>query len=136
MSYRAHYELRAVSLDLETRSQEFDWMEDSSCRSTDVDEEAFHEDASPTFSIAMENYRMALGTCEGCPVRMTCLEFGLKDENLEHGILGGRLPVERRQLAGRLRTRKAHGQTLPTKDEDQLMHAARVIRAKIGSNAA
>lgn len=126
--------LRPVRLGLAANSQEFDWLEHSACDVKVIGEanaEAFHEDRGPTGSLeALENYTYALRTCEGCPVRLRCLDVGLQPENLEHGIYGGTLPVERRQMLGKLRTRNAHGQTVPTKDESELIRNAQIVRSR------
>ncbi len=38
---------------------------------------------------------IAIGICNGCPVKEQCLAEGMKPENLEHGIWGGTLPGDR-----------------------------------------
>jgi WhiB family transcriptional regulator, redox-sensing transcriptional regulator len=35
--------------------------------------------------------------CQGCPVRLECLEFALA-ENIQHGVWGGTSPRERRPM--------------------------------------
>jgi len=43
--------------------------------------------------------REAKSICDGCAYRVECLEFALKDPDLD-GIWGGTTPNERRQLLG------------------------------------
>jgi len=51
----------------------------------------------------MENALKAIAICNHCPVRARCLEEGMREENIEHGIWGGMLAGDRIYLA---RTRK------------------------------
>ena len=39
--------------------------------------------------------KYAIGVCSRCPIRETCLEEGIKPENLAHGIWGGLLAGQR-----------------------------------------
>ena len=41
----------------------------------------------------------AIGVCSRCPIRETCLEEGIKPENLAHGIWGGLLAGQRIAIA-------------------------------------
>lgn len=43
---------------------------------------------------------LALAICDGCPMKQACLDEGLKPENVEHGIWGGKLPGERILISG------------------------------------
>ena len=43
--------------------------------------------------------RYAIGLCSTCPVSKTCLEEGMKPENLAYGIWGGLLPAQRIAIA-------------------------------------
>ena len=38
---------------------------------------------------------MALAICNNCPIQERCLQEGLKDENIDNGIWGGKLSGER-----------------------------------------
>ena len=42
----------------------------------------------------------AIVICNECPSRVPCLEAGMKEENINHGIWGGLMVAERRQKAG------------------------------------
>lgn len=46
----------------------------------------------------------AMSICQQCPTRARCLEEGMKEENIEHGIWGGMLAGDRIALA---RTRRS-----------------------------
>jgi hypothetical protein len=41
----------------------------------------------------------AMNICQTCPVRAKCLELGMREENIEHGIWGGMLAGDRIILA-------------------------------------
>jgi hypothetical protein len=43
---------------------------------------------------------LAISICNKCPIQSECLEEGMKDENIEHGIWGGTLAGERILMAG------------------------------------
>lgn len=58
-----------------------------------VDTGIIQPDMVPGLTIALE-------TCNGCPLRMPCLEMGMDDDNIHWGIWGGVLMGERYQLAG------------------------------------
>lgn len=49
--------------------------------------------------IMVENAIEAMAICRECPVRARCLEQGMRDENIEHGIWGGMLAGDRIILA-------------------------------------
>jgi hypothetical protein len=51
----------------------------------------------------IENAIKAIAICSYCPTRARCLEEGMKEENIEHGIWGGMLAGDRIILS---RTRK------------------------------
>lgn len=44
-------------------------------------------------SSGAETYTLARIICSGCPVKMECLEWGVRHE--EYGMWGGKSPVER-----------------------------------------
>jgi Transcription factor WhiB len=46
---------------------------------------------------------LAMAICQDCPIRARCLEEGMREENIEHGIWGGMLAGDRIILS---RTRK------------------------------
>jgi hypothetical protein len=52
----------------------------------------------------VENALKAVAICAFCPVRARCLEEGMREENIEHGIWGGLLAGERIRLS---RTRRS-----------------------------
>lgn len=52
----------------------------------------------------VENAIEAMEICLECPIRARCLEEGMKEENIEHGIWGGILAGDRIKLA---RTRRS-----------------------------
>ena len=43
----------------------------------------------------IDNTRMALTVCNRCPMRMECLEMGMREEHIAHGIWGGLMAGER-----------------------------------------
>lgn len=45
---------------------------------------------------------MAKRVCEGCPVRMPCLEYAIRNR-IDHGVWGGASERERRRIARRRR---------------------------------
>lgn len=47
---------------------------------------------------------LAMSICYECPVRNKCLELGMREENIEHGIWGGMLAGDRIILAGSRRS--------------------------------
>ena len=47
----------------------------------------------------VENALTAIAICQECPVRAKCLELGMAEENIEHGIWGGMLAGDRIILA-------------------------------------
>lgn len=50
--------------------------------------------------ISIARSMIAIAICKQCPVKERCLEEGMKSENLDWGIWGGKMPGERLQLAG------------------------------------
>lgn len=68
-----------------------DWMHERACR--DADPRKF--DASTGEAPTSKRVLLAKETCQGCPVRVECLEFGI---NEEFGVFGGLAPVERKAL--------------------------------------
>ena len=52
----------------------------------------------------VDNAIYALSFCNNCPVKVECLEIGMRHENVENGIWGGTLPGERMRAAGRSAT--------------------------------
>ena len=48
---------------------------------------------------SIENALEAIAICRKCPIRARCLEEGMNEENIEHGIWGGYLAGERITLA-------------------------------------
>ena len=47
----------------------------------------------------VENALTAMAICQECPVRAKCLELGMAEDNIEHGIWGGMLAGDRIILA-------------------------------------
>jgi hypothetical protein len=41
---------------------------------------------------------IALAICKNCPIQEQCLQEGLRDENIDNGIWGGKLSGERIQM--------------------------------------
>lgn len=41
----------------------------------------------------------AVSMCNRCPIKTNCLAEGMKEENIEHGIWGGKLAGERIMIA-------------------------------------
>lgn len=52
----------------------------------------------------VENAIKAMAICQECPIRARCLEAGMSEENIEHGIWGGMMAGDRIILA---RTRRS-----------------------------
>lgn len=63
------------------------WYEQAACQG--VDTNYFFQDPGG------QTYKIVKRICMGCPVRMECLQAGLKEE---HGIWGGLHPEARRSL--------------------------------------
>lgn len=42
----------------------------------------------------------AVETCKACPVQSICLDEGMNEDYLEHGVWGGKLPAERLAASG------------------------------------
>lgn len=59
------------------------------CSSDDVDTELFFSDFDEDQEVAQEKVDKAKGICSVCPVRMTCLQSAL-DQNEDYGVWGGR----------------------------------------------
>lgn len=56
---------------------------------------------NPTaWQLYLKRVGLALAICEGCPMKDPCLTEGLKSDNVEHGIWGGKLPGERIVMSG------------------------------------
>jgi hypothetical protein len=51
----------------------------------------------------IDNTRFALTVCNRCPIRMKCLELGMNEQHISHGIFGGLFAGER---IGTIRNRK------------------------------
>jgi WhiB family transcriptional regulator, redox-sensing transcriptional regulator len=64
------------------------WQDDAAC--ADAPAELF-------FSSEEEDQREALALCDACPVRSSCLEYAL-DNNEQYGIWGGVREQDRRRL--------------------------------------
>lgn len=64
------------------------WEEDAACRETDPDL-FFPEEGAPNPGVVR--------ICEGCPVRVECLEFALR-EDIKYGLWGGLSWAERKRL--------------------------------------
>lgn len=60
----------------------------------------------------VENALLAVAICQECPVRAKCLELGMSEENIEHGIWGGLLAGERIKLARTRRSGKIREQAI------------------------
>lgn len=73
-----------------------EWRHDADCQH--VDPELFFPDSG--------DYRAAKAVCNGCPVRVECLQHALKHERDSMGVWGGLGPGERR-LEARRRRREA-----------------------------
>lgn len=67
------------------------WMSRSACSGLNPD---------LFFSEEPEDEATAKALCEGCPVRMDCLEFAFR-KGIEHGIFGGLKDTERRSMLKR-----------------------------------
>lgn len=84
-----------------------DPWESVECRTQDPDiwflEDDIHS-ASTTNTDNVEFTALALTICNRCPMRLECLEMGMAEENIRHGIWGGLLPGERYILAGMTNT--------------------------------
>jgi WhiB family redox-sensing transcriptional regulator len=64
------------------------WRSDAACKG---------EPVAVWFATAGHGVRVAKRICGTCPVRLDCLEWAVT-EQINHGILGGRTPRERRIL--------------------------------------
>lgn len=88
-----------------------EWMEDAKCRGADA--------PPPNFFFPQQGNKAAREVkkfCEGCPVKETCLQYGL---NETHGVWGGTSETERRAIRKRLKERGA-----PLRLEDLLGEGA------------
>lgn len=47
----------------------------------------------------VERALLAMSICQECPIRARCLEEGMREENIEHGIWGGYLAGDRIKIA-------------------------------------
>lgn len=52
----------------------------------------------------MENAITAMAICSACPVKAQCLEEGMREENIEHGIWGGLMAGDRIYLSDSRKT--------------------------------
>ena len=66
--------------------------------------------------------KIALETCNRCPLRVECLQMGLTEEDKRWGIWGGYMAGERQAMLGENRTR----------DHQIAMERARYIRKNTG----
>lgn len=57
-------------------------------------------DIRPTPAYRVEVSVAAILVCNDCPSSVPCLEAGMLDENINHGIWGGLMSSERRRMAG------------------------------------
>ena len=48
----------------------------------------------------LNELRLALQLCDGCPLKAECLELGMQGEDIYWGIWGGLFPAERKALKG------------------------------------
>jgi hypothetical protein len=62
--------------------------------------------------LMIDNAITAIAICMSCPVRARCLEEGMKEENIEHGIWGGMLAGDRITLARSRRSGTTREQAL------------------------
>jgi WhiB family redox-sensing transcriptional regulator len=67
---------------------EYEWMNQGRCRGGSSD------DFFPTDGLGVE---AAQHVCNGCPVKLECLEYALSNR-IEHGIWGGASERERRRI--------------------------------------
>lgn len=66
------------------------WMDDAACAETDPD--LFFPELDSLWKVAV-----AKKICDGCPVKMECLEYALRNR-FDEGIFGGLSPSSRRAL--------------------------------------
>lgn len=79
--------------------QHNEWMQVALCR--DMDPELFF----PSDGVGVET---AKGICMGCPARMDCLEYALRNR-IDQGVWGGTSERERRRIrTARRRAAQAH----------------------------
>lgn len=57
-------------------------------------------DIRPTPAYRVEVSVAAILVCNDCPSSVPCLEMGMLEENINHGIWGGLMSSERRRMAG------------------------------------
>lgn len=76
----------------------------------------------PTPAYRVEVSVAAILVCNECPSSMPCLEAGMLEENINHGIWGGLMVSERRKMAG-----------LPASTEHQIsdVKVSRLVRKKL-----
>ena len=88
-------------------NEQNDPWESVECRQQNPDLWWDWDDHSRSLSLVeMGELKQALTICNRCPMRTKCLELGLRDDDLTHGIWGGYLVGER--LAMMSKTRYAH----------------------------
>lgn len=85
------------------RSTNHDGWESVECRTMDPD--MWFMDTLETKGVnftadVINSLKVALNTCNACPMRMECLQLGLNEEDLHYGIWGGYLPGERLAMTG------------------------------------
>lgn len=85
----------------ETEPADNRWMLDARCRGVDPAE------FFPSDGLGVE---AAQRVCEGCAVRVECLEYAL-EHRIEHGVWGGASERERRRILRR--RRQLSGATTP-----------------------
>ena len=104
-------------------NEQNDPWESVECRQQNPDLWWDWDDHSRSLSLVeMGELKQALTICNRCPMRTKCLELGLRDDDLQHGIWGGLMVGERLALAGK--KRYAH--------EQRAINKARRLRALSG----
>ena len=90
--------------------------------SSKILEEDMGKEIRPTPAYRVEVSVAAILVCNECPSSVPCLEAGMLEENLNHGIWGGLMVSERRTLA-----------RLPASTEHQIsdVKVSRFVRKKL-----
>ena len=84
-------------MDVTETPDEYAWMQHGRCRGAKPTE------FFPSDGMGVE---IAQRVCDGCPVRVECLEYALL-HRIEHGVWGGASERERRRILRRRRERRA-----------------------------
>jgi hypothetical protein len=83
--------------------REDNWEDDGACTNRNPEWWFPANEANMT-----RNNWKALNICRGCEVRLVCLRLAL-DQKLEHGIYGGMLPSQRKQMTRKAKVAKRNG---------------------------